>query len=119
MATLPHAAAPVGGCDPSASTVTLRVFSWEFPERSVARTVTVCAPSFTVEGFHEKLQLLVPVASAYAPPSIRSSTLATLTLSLAVPVNAVRPVRTAPAAGALMVRLGGAASAYVTVSVGL
>jgi hypothetical protein len=80
------------------------------PELSVARAVMVWVPLATVVVFHDQDQDVVPVAGCQAPPSTCTATLATDTLSLAVPETETVPPTVAPAAGDVIEIAGATAS---------
>jgi hypothetical protein len=111
----------VGGVPSRTVTVTDARGSCTFPLLSTARLLIVADPASV--GDHAKLHEVVPVAALkVVPPSTDTSTLATVPppASLAVPVMLTVPVDTvAPAAGDVIVEVGGVVSRTVTaISVG-
>jgi hypothetical protein len=105
------AIATAGGVVSAFETVKLTLAVEELPAASVARAVRVCEPSAYSFVSRLELQLVVPCAAAYAPPSTLTATLATWTLSDAVPETAIVPRAVAPAAGAETATDGGEVSA--------
>jgi hypothetical protein len=103
------AIATAGGAT-SLLTVTLTETVAALPAVSVARAETVCAPFATAVVVQVHDQLAVPPAGCQAPPSIETATLATATLSAAVPVSTAEPVSVLPDAGLVIVTVGGVVS---------
>src|SRR5690348_4876515 len=90
--------------------VTLTVAVDRLPDVSVARAMTVCAPSGRPAVAHDHDHDVVPVAGCHAPPSTSTSTEARPTLSAAPPWTLTVPLTVEPAAGAAMLTVGGVAS---------
>src|SRR5882724_10228084 len=74
---------------------------------SVARAEMVCRPFGMAAVLSENDQFVVPVAMLQPPLSMLTSTLATATLSLAVPVTETVPATVEPLTGALIATVGG------------
>ena len=82
-------------------------------EVSVARAARVCKPFNKFCVLRENDQLVVPVAVLQAPPSMLTSTLATATLSAAVPDIKAVPANVEPLVGELSRIVGGVTSAMM------
>jgi hypothetical protein len=98
----------VVGAGAGADTVKLTVAVPVLPALSLARAVTLCAPS--PKPARAALQLVVPDASCQAPPSTCRLTEATLVLSDAAPETVSDVPVVLPFAGDMMATVGAVAS---------
>ena len=111
----------VGGVVSASTTSTETVAEGErFPAVSSATTLIACGPAVAMVA--ARLQLVVPVATCAAPPSMDTRTSRTATLSDAVPVMSNWPETWAPFVGLTIVTVGGVesgATAWTVTATGL